>query len=99
MKKQKKKYMNRKMLILSLIGYVAMLILMLIMDVVTINRDRKEQTDAVETALIRAEEKLSGNLENMTNYLYAIYEEDPQFQTLAEKRNSENRHLPKRILK
>lgn len=89
MKKQKKKYMNRKMLILSLIGYVAMLILMLIMDVVTINRDRKEQTDAVETALIRAEEKLSGNLENMTNYLYAIYEEDPQFQTLAEKRNSE----------
>ena len=53
MRRQKKgaKYMNRKMLVLSLVGYVAMLVLLLVMDIVIINRDREEQIRPVELTL------------------------------------------------
>ena len=37
--------MNRKMLVLSLVGYVAMLVLLLVMDIVIINRDGKNRYD------------------------------------------------------
>lgn len=43
--------MNRKMLVLSLVGYVAMLVLLLVMDIVIINRDREEQIRSVELTL------------------------------------------------
>lgn len=87
--KKKEKYMNRKMLVLSLIGYVAILVLLLVMDIVIINRDREEQIRAVELALASSEEKLADDVDTMTKYLFNIYESDPQFQILAENPEAE----------
>lgn len=91
MRRQKKraKYMNRKMLVLSLVGYVAMLVLLLVMDIVIINRDREEQIRSVELTLTSSTEKLVADIDTMTKYLFNIYESDPQFQILAENPESE----------
>lgn len=79
----KRKYMNRTLLVIVLVGYSALLFLLLVLDVQLLNRRVRNRREDVAEALSLAADTLQDHISAANQYLYSIYQEDTYFEKLS----------------
>lgn len=84
MKKKKNLYMNRTILMIAMVGYISLLVLLLTMSIFTINSEYNSRVDSVLSDINRISTKVDDDMQLMSNYFYNIYDQDTDFDSLAE---------------
>mgnify|MGYP002511836660 FL=1 len=79
----KQKYMNRTILKIALIGYVALLVLLLTVNLMMLHNNYRDNQNAIIRQMQDMADKIEEHLNATNSFLYGIYADNYNFQTLS----------------